>query len=44
MEDNLMTLTTEERNPRTMDMSHMEAGEIAAVMNEEDYQIGRAHV
>ncbi|WP_320955391.1 SIS domain-containing protein [Hungatella effluvii] len=42
MEDNLMTLTTEERNPRTMDMSHMEAGEIAAVMNEEDYRCAAA--
>ena len=39
MEDNLMTLTTDERNPRTMDMSHMEAGEIAAVMNEEDIAV-----
>lgn len=36
MEDNLMTLMTEERNPRTMDLNHMSIDQMGNIMNEED--------
>lgn len=54
MKDNLLKLTTEERNPNSMNLPHMSIEAATAMMNHEDeactkavqaiLQIGRAHV
>ena len=36
MRDNLMTLTSEERNPASMNLPHMSVAESTALMNQED--------
>ena len=42
MRDNLMTLTSEERNPASMNLPHMSVAESTALMNQEDEACGKA--
>lgn len=42
MRDNLMTLTSEERNPASMNLPHMSVAESTALMNQEDEACAKA--
>ena len=42
MRDNLMTLTSEERNPASMNLPHMSVAESTALMNREDQACTKA--
>ena len=42
MRDNLMTLTSEERNPASMNLPHMSVAESTALMNREDEACAKA--